>query len=113
MRHRSFAALVFVALSGLLIASAKPDDTRNAPSPISIDHVPIAVHSLEDAANTYERLGFRLKPGRTHANGLVRRHGTADGRSPWRNRCRSGGPKRIEQVSRGWYHDPRTERGDG
>lgn len=37
---------------------------------ITVDHVAIAVQSLEEAELTYERIGFRLKPGRLHANGL-------------------------------------------
>jgi hypothetical protein len=36
----------------------------------AIDHVPIVVRSLAGAQLTYEQLGFRLKPGRLHANGL-------------------------------------------
>jgi hypothetical protein len=39
-------------------------------TPAVPDHVPIAVRSLDVAESTYERLGFRLKRGRVHANGL-------------------------------------------
>jgi catechol 2,3-dioxygenase-like lactoylglutathione lyase family enzyme len=39
-----------------------------------LDHVPIAVRDLEAAARTYRRLGFVLKPGRPHANGIRNLH---------------------------------------
>jgi catechol 2,3-dioxygenase-like lactoylglutathione lyase family enzyme len=39
-----------------------------------LDHVPIAVRDLEAAARTYQRLGFVLKPGRPHANGIRNLH---------------------------------------
>ena len=39
-----------------------------------LDHVAIAVHDLESAAARYERLGFTLKPGTPHDNGLRNRH---------------------------------------
>ncbi|HEX7707079.1 MAG TPA: VOC family protein [Thermoanaerobaculia bacterium] len=38
------------------------------PSPV--DHMAVAVRSLDDARVTYGNLGFRLKQGRVHANGL-------------------------------------------
>ena len=39
-----------------------------------LDHVPIAVRDLDAAAKTYRRLGFALKPGRPHANGITNLH---------------------------------------
>jgi len=39
-----------------------------------LDHVPIAVRDLEAAADTYRRLGFSLKPGRPHDNGIRNQH---------------------------------------
>ena len=39
-----------------------------------LDHVPIAVRDLEAAAETYKRLGFALKPGRPHDNGIRNQH---------------------------------------
>jgi hypothetical protein len=35
-----------------------------------LDHIPIAVRDLERAKADFEALGFVLKPGRAHANGL-------------------------------------------
>lgn len=39
-----------------------------------LDHIPIAVDDLEAAAARYRALGFRLKPGRPHANGIRNVH---------------------------------------
>lgn len=39
-----------------------------------LDHVPVAVRDLDAAATTYRRLGFVLKPGRPHANGIRNLH---------------------------------------
>jgi hypothetical protein len=44
------------------------------PVAIGLDHVPIAVRDLEGAAATYRKLGFSLKPGRPHANGIRNQH---------------------------------------
>jgi catechol 2,3-dioxygenase-like lactoylglutathione lyase family enzyme len=49
-----------------------------APSPDALvqglDHVPIAVTDLEAASRRYDALGFRLKPGQPHANGIRNQH---------------------------------------
>lgn len=37
---------------------------------LGIDHIPLAVKDLEQAVKTYQRLGFVIKPGRFHANGI-------------------------------------------
>jgi catechol 2,3-dioxygenase-like lactoylglutathione lyase family enzyme len=39
-----------------------------------LDHIPIAVRDLERAAADYRSLGFALKPGRPHANGITNQH---------------------------------------
>ena len=39
-----------------------------------IDHVPVAVADLEAAGARYRALGFSLKPGRPHANGIRNLH---------------------------------------
>lgn len=45
-----------------------------------IDHVPIAVNDLDRAAADYRLLGFTLKPGRPHDNGIRNLHAKfADG----------------------------------
>ncbi|HEX2190956.1 MAG TPA: VOC family protein [Longimicrobiaceae bacterium] len=61
------------ALLALVLPACAPAQPSPAapPSPsLALDHVPVAVRRLDDARRTYERLGFRLKPGRLHPNGL-------------------------------------------
>lgn len=41
---------------------------------IGLDHIPIAVRDLEAAADRYRELGFTLKPGRPHQNGIRNQH---------------------------------------
>jgi len=47
-----------------------------APEPVvrGLDHVPLAVKDLEQAKADFEALGFALKPGRPHDNGLRNAH---------------------------------------
>jgi hypothetical protein len=37
---------------------------------IRLDHMPLVVKDLEGATDTYRRLGFAIKPGRYHADGI-------------------------------------------
>jgi catechol 2,3-dioxygenase-like lactoylglutathione lyase family enzyme len=67
----TFAAAICVAIVTPL--AQRPSDTR-APAVIGLDHVPIAVRDLETAAETYRALGFSLKPGRPHQNGIRNQH---------------------------------------
>ena len=39
-----------------------------------LDHIPLAVRDLSAATETYRRLGFSLKPGRVHENGINNAH---------------------------------------
>jgi hypothetical protein len=41
---------------------------------VALDHVILAVRDLDAAAQRCEQLGFTLKPGRPHANGLLNHH---------------------------------------
>jgi catechol 2,3-dioxygenase-like lactoylglutathione lyase family enzyme len=41
---------------------------------VGIDHIPFVVKDLEQAAETYRRLGFVIKPGRFHADGIRNNH---------------------------------------
>jgi len=65
-------------LAMLLLAFA----LRSAAAPLAtgLDHVPVAVSDLDAAARTYRRLGFTLKPGRVHEDGIRNLHAKfADG----------------------------------
>ena len=44
------------------------------PVAVGLDHIPVAVRDLEAASATYRALGFSLKPGRPHANGIRNAH---------------------------------------
>jgi beta-lactamase class D len=46
---------------------------RSAPI-VGLDHIPLAVRDLAAATDTYRRLGFSLKPGRPHENGIINAH---------------------------------------
>jgi catechol 2,3-dioxygenase-like lactoylglutathione lyase family enzyme len=51
-----------------------------APAVLGLDHVPVAVANLEEAAERYRSLGFTPKPGRPHDDGIRNQHAKfADG----------------------------------
>jgi catechol 2,3-dioxygenase-like lactoylglutathione lyase family enzyme len=63
----------------IVTALAVPSSDR-VPAVVGLDHVPIAVANLDQAADRYRALGFTLKPGRPHANGITNQHAKfADG----------------------------------
>jgi catechol 2,3-dioxygenase-like lactoylglutathione lyase family enzyme len=66
---RISAILLALILSGEAMGAQTPPAEPSC-ARAAFDHVPIAVRSLDDAERTYRALGFRLKPGRPHANGL-------------------------------------------
>lgn len=75
---RSFRASLTTILVSLIcirpaFASAAEAGPTSQPL-IRIDHVPLAVRNLDRAVNTYRRLGFTIKPGRFHANGIRNMH---------------------------------------
>lgn len=41
---------------------------------VRIDHIPLAVRDVDRAAKDYRRLGFTIKPGRSHADGIRNMH---------------------------------------
>jgi len=47
---------------------------HRAPPVRGLDHVPVAVNDLESAAVRFRALGFTLKPGRPHDNGIINQH---------------------------------------
>lgn len=60
-------------LLGVAVTAVQPGSERG-PAIIGLDHVPIAVRDLEKAADAYRGLGFALKPGRPHSNGIRNQH---------------------------------------
>jgi catechol 2,3-dioxygenase-like lactoylglutathione lyase family enzyme len=69
-------AVFSVLLFSWLAAPATGVQSPEARGPIvaGLDHIPIAVSDLEKASEQYKRLGFALKPGRPHANGIRNQH---------------------------------------
>jgi catechol 2,3-dioxygenase-like lactoylglutathione lyase family enzyme len=65
MRVRALA--LFVGVLSLPAAAQEP--VR-----LGLDHIPVAVRDLEAASSTYRALGFALKPGRPHPNGIRNAH---------------------------------------
>ncbi len=79
MKLSLLLAFTLVALGVLSIprteAAVPPVAQCDAPNArLSIDHVIIAVTDLDAASRTYRQLGFTLKEGRLHDNGLNNRH---------------------------------------
>ena len=62
-----------VTLSVLAQTSERSTGTGQA-AITGLDHIPIAVNDLEKAADDYRALGFALKPGRPHDNGIRNQH---------------------------------------
>ena len=54
---------------GVGASSSEPGTTG-----LGLDHIIVAVNDLEEAARRYEDLGFSLKSGRPHDNGIRNRH---------------------------------------
>jgi hypothetical protein len=59
--------LVLVAAVGAVCA-------QNGDALIGIDHVPLAVRDIDQASETFKQLGFAVKPGRPHDNGVRNNH---------------------------------------
>ena len=57
-----------LCMLGLAVTTSLP------PMVLGIDHVPVAVADLESAGEQYRALGFALKPGRPHDNGIRNLH---------------------------------------
>lgn len=81
MTVRSFRAclvVLLVSLTGISLITEK-SAAEGSPGPalqplVRIDHIPLAVRNLDRAAQTYQRLGFTIKPGRFHADGIHNVH---------------------------------------
>jgi len=65
---------VVSALAALVATTLATAARRADPVEIRLNHVPVVVSDLEAASRTYVRLGFALKEGRPHPNGLLNRH---------------------------------------
>jgi hypothetical protein len=73
--HRSLNPLtlrLLILALALAVSTAAP--TADAPVIRGLDHIPLAVNDLDRSKADFEALGFVLKPGRPHANGLRNAH---------------------------------------
>jgi hypothetical protein len=60
---------IFLLLVGFGSACA-----QNPAALIGIDHIPLAVRDLDRATASFKQLGFAIKPGRAHDNGIRNNH---------------------------------------
>jgi methionine-S-sulfoxide reductase len=63
-----------VRLQQLFPALYQQRGSSQQPAVVGLDHIPIAVNDLERAVARYRALGFSLKPGRPHDNGITNQH---------------------------------------
>jgi len=57
-------SLAILPIMGVAQENAVAQREASLPPLIGIDHIPLAVKNLEQASDSYRRLGFALKPGR-------------------------------------------------
>ncbi len=76
MKQKFFRYQIIVTLLAGAIYPAYPQDTEKTARPLitGLDHIIIVVSDLEAAFEQYRKLGFVLKPGRRHENGIRNRH---------------------------------------
>lgn len=70
--RKLLTALLFLLAVGQGGAGESPATSNT--SLVGIDHVPTVVANLEEAVVSYQSLGFSIKPGRFHQNGLRNSH---------------------------------------
>jgi hypothetical protein len=68
--NRGRGVSLLVALTVVLSLSSAPQRRVE----LGLDHIPVAVGDLERASATFRDLGFALKTGRYHANGIRNAH---------------------------------------
>jgi catechol 2,3-dioxygenase-like lactoylglutathione lyase family enzyme len=67
--------VVFLLISTAIWGNEVPaPEPSLGPSIIGIDHIPVAVRDLDRASERYRALGFTLKPGRAHSDGIRNNH---------------------------------------
>ena len=72
---RPFPALALSSLIALANVGAFTDtQLPSGPSLVGLDHLPTVVANLDQARDDYRRIGFSLKPGRPHDDGLRNLH---------------------------------------
>ena len=74
LRHPIRGLPLLLLEMGLAIKAADAAEERAGTPIAGIDHVTVAVRDLESTVQVYRQLGFTLKPGRLHQNGLRNQH---------------------------------------
>ena len=71
-----WAAVTLLLVTMLFGGAACLQTTQDTGPPLvlGLDHIAIAVADLDAAAEQYRKLGFTLKPGRAHENGIRNQH---------------------------------------
>ena len=75
-RRWSLGLTLAVLAVGAIVSASGCRSRRDAQAPftVGLDHVNVAVRDLDAAATHYSAMGFALKPGRPHLNGITNRH---------------------------------------
>jgi hypothetical protein len=66
--------MIAILLASAALVTRADAEPRRASVVHGLDHIAVAVSNLEAAAQTYRGLGFVLKPGRPHENGIRNQH---------------------------------------
>jgi len=74
LRLYFLALLLVTAMVPASLALSQESDRTDAPLVLGLDHIPLAVIDLDQVSERYRQLGFTLKPGRPHSNGILNRH---------------------------------------
>lgn len=70
----ALAGLASLSCADPALAQGKPDGCLQPGAAVRLDHVTIGVADLERATAAFAALGFELKPGRPHPNGIRNVH---------------------------------------
>ena len=66
--------LLAAAASALTAVAAQEVRDSSGAALVGLDHVVVAVNDLDEAAALYRQIGFTLKLGRYHENGIRNQH---------------------------------------
>lgn len=58
----------------ILVCALGSARAQSSAAIIGIDHIPVAVRNLDQAVESFRSLGFAIKPGRSHSNGIRNGH---------------------------------------